>query len=155
MSGFLSGAMGALGGLMEQHGGAGAAGNLLSSLFQQAGGVQGIVSRFEQAGLGDKARSWVGNGENLPLAAAELTRVFPPDQIESFAAAHGVPAGVATQLLQHLLPQAVDSHTPDGQLPGGSAANPFGGDDDAAQDTPPASSGFDFGALAQRFLGGR
>ncbi|MBE7213470.1 MAG: DUF937 domain-containing protein [Gluconacetobacter diazotrophicus] len=164
MSGFLSGAIGSLGGLLEQHGGSGTAGAMLSTLFDAAGGVPGIVSRFEQAGLGDKVQSWVGGGHNLPIDADELYRVFPPEQIEQFAAAHGVPAGVATQLLQHLLPHAVDSQTPNGRVeeaaPGGQTANPFGGDEpDVPAGTAPAGSGpgggFDFGALAQRFLGGR
>lgn len=161
MSGFLSGGLGALGGLVQGNGGSGAAGGMLSALFNAAGGVPGIVSKFEQAGLGDKVQSWVGQGSNLPIAAEELERVFPPQQIESFAEAHGIPAGVATEMLTHLLPHAVDSQTPDGQVPSSSAAQSPddqapGGSGSYGQGTPSAGTpgGFDFGGLVQRLMGG-
>lgn len=178
----MSGIMGTLEGLMQGGGTAGGAGNLLSEAFQSAGGVSGIVSRFQQAGMGDKAQSWVGPGNNMSLAAEEVTKVFPPQQIESWAAQHGIPAGAAAGLLAHLLPHAVDSQTPNGQLGGQGAAQPGAaseGDDPfadaSASDAPDTDSyndtqaraggqggagqggapqGFDFGGLVQRLMGG-
>ncbi len=143
MSGFLSGALESLKGMIggADDAGAGAGGNLLSSAFQSAGGVQGIIAKAQAAGLGDKVQSWVGSGSNLPISADEVTRIFPPEQIESFAAQHGVPAGVATQILAHLLPHAVDGQTPDGTA----ASAPADG----------SGGGFDFAGLAQKFLGGK
>ena len=114
----MSGIMGTLEGLMQGGGTAGGAGNLLSEAFQSAGGVSGIVSKFQQAGMGDKAQSWVGSGGNMSLAAEEVTKVFPPQQIEAWAAQHGIPAGAAAGVLAHLLPHAVDSQTPAGQMGG-------------------------------------
>ncbi len=116
------------------------------------------MSKFEAAGLGNKVQSWTGSGGNLPLAAEEVTRVFPPQQIESFAEAHGVPASVATEMLAHLLPHAVDSQTPGGQAPQGVAA---GASTDpamtGAESAAPqgAGGGFDFGGLVQRLIGSR
>ena len=114
----MSGILGSLEGLMQGGGTAGGAGNLLSEAFQSAGGVSGIVSKFQQAGMGDKAQSWVGSGGNMSLAAEEVTKVFPPQQIEAWAAQHGIPAGAAAGVLAHLLPHAVDSQTPTGQMGG-------------------------------------
>ncbi|WP_419730684.1 YidB family protein [Lichenicola sp.] len=154
MSGFFSGGLGSLGGLVEGSGGTNAAGGLLSEVFNAAGGVPGIVSKFEQAGLGDKVQSWVGQGSNLPVAVEDIERVFPPQQIESFAEAHGIPAGTASQLLAHLLPHAIDNQTPDGQVPGGQASDEpsQAGTGSAAQGAP--SQGLDFGGLVQRLTGG-
>ena len=180
----MSGIMGSLEGLMQGGGTTGGAGNLLSEAFRSAGGVSGIVSRFQQAGMGDKAQSWVGSGGNMSLAAEEVTKVFPPQQIESWAAQHGVPAGAAAGLLAHLLPHAVDSQTPNGQAGGQDATQPgaaSAGDDPfadgRASDAPDTESyndtqaqaqgggqrggqgsagqGFDFGGLVQRLMGGR
>ena len=164
----MSGFLGSLGGLMQNEDHQQAAGGLLSSAFSSAGGLPGLMSRFQSAGLGDKMQSWVGSGSNLPLAAEEVERVFPPQQIESFAAAHGVPAGVATQMLAHLLPHAVDSQTPGGQTPGGQTPGGQGLGGQMSGDTVPqgaamagtdaapqgAGSGFDFGGLVQRLIGG-
>ena len=151
----MSGFLGSLEGLMQDQGHADAAGGLLSSAFSSAGGLPGIMSRFEAAGLGNKVQSWVGNGSNLPLAAEEVTRVFPPQEIESFAEAHGVPPTVATAMLAHLLPHAVDGQTPDGQMPGGQV--PGGSTMAGAEAAAPQGSGggFDFGGLVQRLIGGR
>ncbi len=180
----MSGIMGTLEGLMQGGGTAGGAGNLLSEAFQSAGGVSGIVSKFQQAGMGDKAQSWVGSGGNMSLAAEEVTKVFPPQQIEAWAAQHGIPAGAAAGVLAHLLPHAVDSQTPTGQMGGqggmtqGGASygdDPFA--DGRASDAPDTDSyndtqaqapgsgqagmsqgggsqGFDFGGLVQRLMGG-
>ena len=149
----MSGFLGSLEGLMQNEGHADAAGGLLSSAFSSAGGLPGIMSRFEAAGLGDKAQSWVGPGSNLPLAAEEVTRVFSPQQIESFAEAHGVPPSVATAMLAHLLPHAVDSQTPGGQVPGDQmqGGSTMTGAEAAAPQGP--GEGFDFGGLVQRLIG--
>ncbi len=153
----MSGFLGSLEGLMQNQTHADAAGGLLSTAFSSAGGLPGLMSRFESAGLGDKMQSWTGSGANLPLAAEEVTRVFPPQEIESFAEAHGVPASVATAMLAHLLPHAVDSQTPGGQVPGGemqSGPASQGSAMTGAEAAAPQGEGFDFGGLVQRLIGG-
>lgn len=168
MSGLLSGVLGSLMGGGNNAGGggvsAGGAGGMLSELFQSAGGVQGIMSKFQQAGMGDKVQSWAGQGANQPLSTNELTSVFPQGQIESFAASHGIPAGMATQLMAHLLPHAVDSQTSNGQpqADDGSAFADGQSVDPSAGTQPPSASmnaggggqGFNFGGLVQRLMGG-
>ena len=69
-----------------------------------------------------------------------------------------MPASVATQMLAHLLPHAVDSQTSGAQAPGGQMSSdiaPQGGvmaGTDAAPQGP--GGGFDFGGLVQRLIGG-
>ncbi len=114
----MSGIFGMLGSLMgggEQ--GQSAAGGLLAHVINAAGGPAGIAQKFEQSGLGAKAQSWIGQGQNLPVSPEEITRVFPPEQIDAWAQQHGMPAGVASQVLAQFLPHAVDHTTPDGTAP--------------------------------------
>ena len=134
MSGFLGNALGALLG----RGQTGAAGSLLSDLIGQSGGVGGLVSRFQQAGMGDKAGSWVGNGQNASLGIEELMRAIPPEQIEALAQRYGLPAGIATKVLAQVIPQAVDTATPAGQLPAQASA-----------------TSIDYGALIGRMFAGK
>jgi uncharacterized protein YidB (DUF937 family) len=91
--------------------------SLISTVLASSGGIMGLMAKFQAAGLGDKVSSWIGTGANLPVSAADITKVFPPEQIEAFAAQHGVPAGVASQILARLLPATVDAATPAGTLP--------------------------------------
>lgn len=98
---------GALGGVLG--GGGGAAGGL--------GGLGGLLSQFEQAGLGHVAQSWVGNGPNQPVSPQQLNDVFGDQQVQSMANQAGMqPHDFLSQLSQHL-PHAVNGVTPNGQLP--------------------------------------
>ena len=84
-----------------------------------SGGLGGIVSSFEQAGLGHIAQSWVGNGPNQPVSPQQLQSVMGADQVQSMASQAGMqPNDFLSQLSQHL-PNAVHAMTPNGQLPEG------------------------------------
>ena len=105
-----------LGGGAQQGGGA-AGGGMGGGL---AGGLGGLLSQFDQAGLGDVARSWVGNGANQPVSPDQLQNVFGRDQTQAMADQAGMDHGdFLDQLSQHL-PRAVDGMTPGGQDPDGS-----------------------------------
>jgi uncharacterized protein YidB (DUF937 family) len=82
-----------------------------------AGGLGGLVSQFEQAGLGHVAQSWIGNGPNQPVSPEQLQNVFGAGQVQSLASQAGMqPQDFLSQLSQHL-PNAVNAMTPNGQLP--------------------------------------
>ena len=84
-----------------------------------SGGLGGIVSSFEQAGLGHIAQSWVGNGPNQPVSPQQLQSVMGDGQVQSMASQAGMqPDDFLSQLSQHL-PNAVHAMTPNGQLPEG------------------------------------
>ena len=112
-----------LGGLM---GGAGGSSSPMQSVLmsmlggQQGGGMGGLgglLSQFQQAGLGHVADSWVGNGPNQPISPDQLHNVLGEDRVRSMADQAGVaPTDFLSQLSQHL-PNAVNGMTPDGQLP--------------------------------------
>ena len=82
-----------------------------------AGGLGGLLSSFQQAGLGHIAESWVGNGPNQPVSPGQLQNVFGQDQVQNMASQAGMqPGDFLSQLSQHL-PNAVHGMTPNGQVP--------------------------------------
>jgi uncharacterized protein YidB (DUF937 family) len=89
---------------------------VLTGLLAQSGGVQGLVNKFTQAGHGDKVTSWVGPGENKPIAPEQVQQVIGPDQVSAIAAKLGVDPAQASQLLAKFLPTVVDKLTPNGQV---------------------------------------
>jgi uncharacterized protein YidB (DUF937 family) len=42
--------------------------SVVNGLIEKHGGVQGIVKQFEQQGLGETVKSWVGTGANQPIS---------------------------------------------------------------------------------------
>lgn len=82
-----------------------------------AGGLGGILSQFQQAGLGHVAQSWVGNGPNQSVSPQQLQNVFGESQVQDMAGQAGMePGDFLSQLSQHL-PNAVNGMTPNGRLP--------------------------------------
>src|SRR6201996_2924645 len=81
------------------------------------GGLSAIVAKLEQAGLGNQVKSWVGNGQNLPISAEQLQQVLGSDTVKQLAARFNIPVDQITQVLAQALPKAVDQASPDGKLP--------------------------------------
>ena len=82
-----------------------------------AGGLAGLVSQFEQAGLGHIAQSWVGNGPNQSVSPQQLQSVFGDQQVQGMASQAGMAPNDLLSQLSHYLPHAVNGMTPNGQLP--------------------------------------
>ena len=98
---------GGLGGLLA----GGAAGSVLS------GGLGDLLNQLQQSGHGETANSWVGKGENKPIAPGDLANALGADQIESLSAQSGLSRDELLSGLSQYLPQVVDHLTPDGRLP--------------------------------------
>ena len=84
------------------------------------GGLSAIVAKLQQAGLGDQVKSWLGNGQNLPITAEQLQQVLGRDTVRQLAARFNIPIDQLSQILAQQLPKAVDHASPDGQLPASS-----------------------------------
>jgi uncharacterized protein YidB (DUF937 family) len=85
--------------------------------FANAGGVNGILSQLQAAGLGDQVSSWIGTGSNLPVSADQIKSALSSEQMASLASALGIDVGNLPQLLAEHLPKAVDQASPNGVLP--------------------------------------
>jgi uncharacterized protein YidB (DUF937 family) len=88
---------------------------------QQTGGLSGLLQKFQAAGLGTAAQSWVGNGPNQPISAQQIQSVLGNPQIEQMAAKFGIPADQVAGHLAQILPGLINHLTPNGQIPQQSA----------------------------------
>jgi uncharacterized protein YidB (DUF937 family) len=91
------------------------------------GGLGGLVSKLQQAGLGDVVGSWVGTGANLPVQPEQLGHALGADTIANMAGQLGMNNNDLLGQLSQLLPQVVDKLTPQGQVPQGDLSSVLGG----------------------------
>jgi uncharacterized protein YidB (DUF937 family) len=81
------------------------------------GGLNAIVAKLQQAGLGDQVKSWIGTGANLPITADQVRQVLGNDAVRQLAAKYNIPVDQISEVLAHQIPVAVDHASPDGKLP--------------------------------------
>ena len=80
-------------------------------------GLGELVDRFKQSGYGDTAESWVGTGANKSMTPAQLEQAIGPEVLDALAKQTGLSKDDLLSRLSRSLPDAVDSYTPEGQLP--------------------------------------
>lgn len=113
------GAGGGLGGIL------GGAGGILGGLLGKDSSVGGVVSgglgdlldKFNQAGHGDVANSWVKEGPEQQPASHQIEQSVGSDVLDQLAAASGLSKDELLARLKQVLPQAVDALTPDSRVP--------------------------------------
>ena len=81
------------------------------------GGLNALVAKLQQAGFGNQVKSWIGNGQNLPITAEQLQQVLGSDTVKQLAARFSIPVDQLGKVLAQVLPTAVDHASPDGKLP--------------------------------------
>ena len=81
------------------------------------GGLNAIVAQLQHAGFGDQVKSWIGNGQNLPITAEQLQQVLGSDTVKQLAARFNIPVDQLAKVLAQQLPAAVDQASPEGKLP--------------------------------------
>ena len=85
-------------------------------MFNQHGGLDGVLSKLKEGGLGDEVASWVSKGSNLPVSADQITSALGSGAIADMAAKFGVdPSTLSAQIAEHL-PSVVDKLTPNGAV---------------------------------------
>lgn len=109
--------MGDAGGIMEA----------LSGLTSGEGlDVGGIAEKLKAGGLGDQVSSWMGDGENAPVSAEELTNALGEDKIGEMAGKMGVDSGQAAEALSQAMPNLMDKMSSGGSfLEGMTSGNPL------------------------------
>lgn len=97
---------------------------ILGSLFsgtQNGGalstGLQGLFDQFSQAGLGDKARTWISNGSNEPIAPQQVGQALGEDRLQWLTQQTGMSRDQLLSGLSAKLPQFIDKLTPNGRIP--------------------------------------
>ncbi len=101
---------GILGGLLGNHQNPAPGGFLHSGLGE-------MLERFQQAGHGAAAQSWVNQGPNQEIAPQHLEQAIGSDVLATLAQRTGLSRQELLSRLSRELPQAVDRYTPDGRMP--------------------------------------
>lgn len=86
-------------------------------LFNQHGGLNGVLDKFNASGLGEQVASWVSRGENLPISAAQVSGVFGSTAMAAMAAEVDLSPEVLSNLIAENLPKLVNKMTPNGEVP--------------------------------------
>ncbi|WP_207801858.1 YidB family protein [Phenylobacterium hankyongense] len=103
---------GALGGLL----GGGGLGNILGGLGG-AGALGALISQFQQKGYGQQVNSWVGSGQNQPIAPNQLEDALGDDTVRQLEQQTGMPRQALLSDLSRTLPEAVHELTPASRVP--------------------------------------
>jgi uncharacterized protein YidB (DUF937 family) len=90
---------------------------LLNGYIEKRGGLQGVLADFEKNGYGDKVKSWVGTGPNLPISAEQVQQALGSERVKELGAKFGIPMDKVAAQLAEYLPKAIDKATPEGKLP--------------------------------------
>lgn len=126
----VNGLLGAIGGAQGQQGQTDNP-NPKAMLIQAAlglvasGGLDGLLSKLQQGGLGEAVNSWISNGPNQAVSGEQMKQALGGGLIEQLAQKANLPEGEAASHLSEMLPQIIDGITKNGQLP---SATPSLGD---------------------------
>lgn len=83
----------------------------------QTGGLQGLIQRFKEKGLGEAVSSWISTGENQPVSGEQIQHALGGNFIQRIAEQLGSSKSEVSGSLPNLLPQIIDKLTPNGSLP--------------------------------------
>jgi uncharacterized protein YidB (DUF937 family) len=90
-------------------------------MFNQHGGLEGVLEKLKSGGLSEQVASWISTGENQVVSADQITNALGSSQIADLAAKFGIsPDVLSNQLAQHL-PDVINKLTPHGELPADSS----------------------------------
>lgn len=111
-------------GLLDQIGGmlGGQAGKTeqlqaIMTWVEQQGGIQGIMEKFRNGGLGEIFESWLSQHSNMSVNSEQITSVFGSPALQDLGAKLGVDLQSASTLIAEYLPKIVDGLSPQGETP--------------------------------------
>ena len=84
-----------------------------------AGGLQGLIQKLKEKGLGSVVDSWIGTGENKSVSGDQIQHALGGDFIRQVAEKLGISISEVSGNLARLLPEIIDKLTPNGKLPDG------------------------------------
>lgn len=88
--------------------------NVVMKLLEDAGGLQALLAKFQQAGLGEQVASWIGNGANLPLNGSQVKEALG-SILTQLSGQTGLNESLLAQGVAKILPGLVNDLSPDGQ----------------------------------------
>lgn len=94
--------------------------SLLQPLLRQVqsgGGLQDLLGKLQQSGMGDQVSSWLGGGSNEAVDPQALGDAVGEDKVDALAQETGMSPDEVRTGLSELLPGLVNKLSPSGQLP--------------------------------------
>ena len=85
--------------------------------IQSSGGLNAVLGKLQQAGLGDQVNSWLGQGGNESVDADKLAEAIGEDRIETLSAESGMSPDEVKSGLSQILPGLVDKMSPSDHYP--------------------------------------
>ena len=96
----------------------------VQQLIDQHGGVDGLLQKLRDGGLGGVVDSWVSTGPNQPVEPQQLGAALGPDTVNQLSANTGISIQSLLPMLAAFLPMLINHLTPTGQAPkSGDATN--------------------------------
>ncbi|MBS1969833.1 MAG: DUF937 domain-containing protein [Bdellovibrionales bacterium] len=89
----------------------------VSKIIDECGGMDGLIKKFQDKGLGDTVQSWIGNTPNKSVTADQITNVLGPALLQKVASKVGMAPETLSQQLATYLPLLVDKLSPEGMVP--------------------------------------
>jgi len=83
---------------------------------QEQGGVEVLLHKFQQGGLGEILASWLGNGNNQSVSGGEIKSAFGEEALQSLAQKLGTDVNGASGTLAEMLPHLIDRLSPQGEV---------------------------------------
>lgn len=116
LSSILGGLTGGSSASNARGGGTGLLLQLALMMLQQNGGLEGVLGKFRQAGMGAQADSWVSSGQNMNISPDQLQQVFGSGSLNDIASQLGMSQNQAGSTMSQMLPELVNQLTPQGQV---------------------------------------
>ncbi|GAA6138722.1 hypothetical protein NBRC116583_24690 [Arenicella sp. 4NH20-0111] len=96
-------------------------GSVVGSLLGGGSDKQGVdlgalVGNLQNSGLGDIAKSWLGDGDNDHISRSQITDLLGSDKVEQAASQLGADKNDLLRGLQEMIPQMVDKSSSGGNL---------------------------------------
>jgi uncharacterized protein YidB (DUF937 family) len=91
------------------------------SVLNKFGGIEGLMKKFSQKGMGDLVSSWVGTGSNKSATGDQIVEALGKENVAEVAQEAGTDTKSAADGLAQVLPGLIDKLTPKGQSVGGDA----------------------------------
>ncbi|WP_413290736.1 YidB family protein [Bdellovibrio sp. HCB337] len=89
----------------------------ISKIIDASGGMDGLVKKFQDKGLGDVVQSWISSAPNKSVTSDQIMNVLGPDLVQRVASKVGMTPESLSQQVATYLPLLVDKLTPNGMIP--------------------------------------
>jgi uncharacterized protein YidB (DUF937 family) len=81
------------------------------------GGLEGMLSKFNNNGMQNQLASWVSTRPNEPVSPTQVEQALGTDTVNEIAQQAGMDQTQAAQGLAEIIPELVDKVTPTGVMP--------------------------------------